>query len=580
MHERGVLPHYIYTQSDTFSPEFFRVLSEGEKLNYDCQRLKDLHVTRSMLHIDKYLWTSLPSGDLQLLFDSCGLSPSWYTADLCEGAEFWVKRCSSSEGISERLIPNVRGGKYNPFVRFSSSRTSASQQHKKLLDVVGMGFEGRLKKRCDGHVNVPSAPVILDFEFTYPLEISCLLMDVDRRDDILRRSDRCKTALFNRLDEIFDIPEGKTMGASVSTHVNGSDFPLPHLHHHFILPNWMYRDLKVSKKVNERLEVEHRPGVSSEYDRLYRYVSDELIVKKDVVNTCSESVSGAGRKSFVRHDTIEYVDRSPEKIDEYQRLRRHVERRLCDPLGYEVQEWMCTDAYLDAGVGIKRKWLPVDADLLKNLWTEVVLEEFGSELDGCGYGWRGEDPRRFDVHVSFCRLWETGRILHKLQYKNRPAVVDLDLFFRRCPDLIRGPCVGAINLDGLDGWLSSQLHRCSDREDLHGVEVAESRIRKLRYLRDLYGEDAFYQWFQWVAVGYKTRTSALGWWWNVKRYQVCSVERGPLPSLGGCPLCGGFEDWELQSATSSPVFDSVLLHHGSGYFFFDLMDRPPDPGGG
>ncbi|GAH74654.1 unnamed protein product, partial [marine sediment metagenome] len=187
--------------------------------------------------------------DLQLtfLFESQGIIN--FNADLDQDRQFKHKVCKDNDGnITEMYYPNIHGEHFNPYKRYCSSVSSASQQCSKLMDLAGVDL-------CFYNVATQTfdqPTVFNEMVLTYPEIISNTLLDPVLRESTIKRSRKCSKRFFDKLNKLFCFAD-QQLGSSVNTHIWSSEFPfLPHLHHHMFLPHLSY-DKKAIRGANTLL---------------------------------------------------------------------------------------------------------------------------------------------------------------------------------------------------------------------------------------------------------------------------------------------------------------------------------------
>ena len=168
-------------------------------------------------------------------------------------------------------------------------------------------------------------------------------------------------------------------------------------------------------------------------------------------------------------------------------------------------------------------------------------------------------------------------LYHYLCYKNRPPIVDLDLYFRDHTKLLTGPCKGDFNIDRYFEILTNQL---LDSQDEITATIRANKFNQARQLLETYGPSSFENWIQYIVFGFPTHNNCRvrGFMRNLKRFRITSLSRGPLPNFRYCPICGGFDSEVIKLESVSPDY---LLINMNGYLLkCNLADRPPTPTGG
>lgn len=462
--------------------------------------LLDAHLGKTSLIFDKYVLCSIPNVQLEFLFESMGVFN--YNAEF-DG----FKRCfcTNEDVISESIVPVIYGEHFNPFKRFQSCISSASRTCRKVLDLAGLEIKNI--SELDPHDNI-----FLDITCTFPFEIDVMLLDVGNRDSLIERLNQCRRRFFKKFEKIYTYGDsGQAMGCSSSLHLWSSQIPLlPNAHVHNFIPGFSYRRNIV--RVPELLDVD-----------------------PDLLDSvCFVSYpSGHGhnlKKKFI-------VD-----SDKYQQLRLRLSGQLKEQLGFSPIVWH----------GSK---FPLDSDLIKQIWTKIVKREF-KELEF--------SASVFDVHIEYVFHYEKARILHKLQYKCRPPVLDLDLFFKKVDGII--PNFNKVNLEIVSDYLYRELEiavRCSNNNDINRFE---SYVHKLEYISKNYSSSDIYSWLQFLC-SWVTDTKVHGFWKHIKRY-LLDPDFDILVEGHICPICGG--DFASVDAVKFCMVDSVIVRHRSYFMVYNF----------
>ena len=183
---------YVQSQSGAVKNDGFSLYDYGSK------KLMDLHSKNSYLYVDKYFETCIPDVQTEFLFESIGLSECDYDAWLDDRGHFWVNRCNRDGILSEYVTPNIKGKRFNPYIRFLSSKTSGAEQVHKLLDLVGCNF-------VDIDIN-PFPTVFNLLALTFPFEISLLLLDSKKRGSVINKMWKCWKLFFKELHLYYNLP--------------------------------------------------------------------------------------------------------------------------------------------------------------------------------------------------------------------------------------------------------------------------------------------------------------------------------------------------------------------------------------
>ena len=532
---------YVQTQSDSTSPVDY---------NFRQKQLIDLHRNNSCLYIDKYFETSIPDPQTTFLLEDQGIPEQKHEAYLHDQGRFWINFCSKDGITSEFIHPNVRGGTYNPYVKFLSSKHSGSEQTKKIMDLVGFVY-----KKVD---DPDYKPVVNLLTFTFPEEIAFRLLDNDsffvvdpyelksyiqpsKREETIDHIWNCYKRFFKELHFIFglDYHDNKfdqILGTSASLHLWSSTFPvLPHPHIHGVLPHFYF----------SKIDACYRKDVELLIDDLYQEMYDLV----DIIHTDDGK-------------SIGYL--SSQDLDQVNRLRKKISDVLESYLGLEFLPWDGRMQKKDSETLIET---PLDLDLLKGVWTDIVNDEFGIEPvpDDSDKVCRST----YDLKSKYCYIDQKEKLQHYLQYKTRPPVLDLDLYFRK-HDLL--PDHNKIDLDQLEQDLRDDFITWSLKGVVSKSREYESRLKKIESLRDLYSDQEILEWLRYLSVC-TTKTRVFGFWRIIKRYQVSSFLRDPLPLPNICPICGG-ERHKIGTVNFFNV--SYLIKHEQSKFRVWSVKPPPD----
>lgn len=554
--------------------------------DYGSRKLLDLHSTNSHLYIDKYFETCIPDIQTEFLFESKGLSECDYDAWLEDRGRFWVNSCTRDGVMSEFVTPNIKGRKYNPYVRFLRSKSSGSSQVNKLLDLVGCNFQDPYS---------PHRTVFNLLTLTFPYDVAILLVDPKKRDCAIKKMWKCYKLFFKELHLYYGLPSDHVLGASVSLHLWSSSFPfLPHPHFHAVQPHFSYLnvndtlewDCTVGKHVHVRNDVRDliegcsvTGGASDKsycsscavsdacisrlYDKMY-----SLVHKQDI------SMDGGDKKTHC------YI--SKDNLPELCSLQIELSKALAEHLQFTPLSWdglivKTSDRGIDYNVS-----LPVDVDVFKSMWSDCVNEVFKKEFNELLKEKQLEndfvDPSLdidvtveslYDVHTQFVKPEQKAKLMHHLQYKCRPPVLDLDLFFRKCQNFVTG--YDSLDPDAVISFIRSKWVYAVLHDDLSGSKRFESLLIKAERLFSDCSSSDIYNWLQFLCL-LQTDTRVFGFWRSIKRYCVTSVVRGSLPKSHICPICGG--DIECLLAVNILYVDAIVVHLGSRFLYVNVKDPP------
>jgi hypothetical protein len=570
-------PLYVHLQSDNKN----LVHVDSDMVPRGSDALIDFHSEHFSLILDKYITTSIPSDSLGFILESKGF-PN-YHAELDIYSPYWYFICDNDNELSESCIPHIVGDSKNPYVRFSSIKMAAGKQVSKLKELAGVGV-------CSSLPNSSLAPVFNFVTLTFPKKLELLLMDPSYRAraeykvskngkktsqldikpyNILDRMDLCFSEFLNEYSDLVGVPEGSQLGGSASFHPWSSNFPLlPHPHYHLLVSHFCYS--KISK--SERAAVEDL--LISEYRDLkecfgfYTYYNSKS-------GSCSLRVEDYD-KDKPKPDVTRRIKSYIKEPDMYEACFDDVSRCLADLLNFKTLPWggSHVDNYGDV------KMFPLDSDIVRKLWTRIVCEEFSDILGRPA----ADSDSLFVVHVQYIKATDYGKLVHRLRYKSRPSVLDLDIMFKKASNYKFVDLKG-LTPDSLDfnhntvlSYLYMLLNRFKKENDPFLFNRIESYISKFTDLVDLYPDSYFIEWLQFLSTA-KTKTRTFGFWRNIKRYGVSPVVE-PLPVIHEdiCPICGGVRS-KLSRACDSPMFDSVIFDCNSSLFLFDfsnLLGRPPE----
>jgi len=500
----------LYVQ--TLNAKHFSSSNRYFECGFNHPQLIEIHKNNSCLYIDKYLETSIPDVQTEFLLESQGFSPCDYDGYLGKPDKdgvvrdkFWVNFCQcDSDKLSEVIIPIIDGGRLNPCVRLNSAKISGCIQLNKISDLVGFTT---IKPRDDLDIDAMiENPTIFNLMvFTFPFdEVGIKLLHPRQRAKVIKKMWKCYKLFFKELRFVFGLDPSMVLGSNVSLHLWSSKFPfLPHPHFHVILPHFSY--LNVTKMYRAGCEF----VIPDVYDNLYN-AEDKVL--QDFYKT---------------------------QVDEH----------LKDLLYFTKLEHF--GKTLEGG-----KKLPLDVSLIKFIWSDIVNQVFNIETS-----------TEYDVYTEFVKSSNKNKLQHYLQYKNRPVILDLDLFFRKCQGFINGYGSDDINLDVVHDFIQSEfVNAVMKNRDLDIVRYETTLVKFERILKEFSKKDVF-SWLQFLST-LRTETRIFGFWKNLKRYRITSVERGPLPKNFTCPLCGS----ELIKAIgcNELYVDFVIVNNRSRFEIYNI----------
>jgi len=363
---------------------------------------------------------------------------------------------------------------------------------------------------------------------------------------------------------IFQQPSDYILGASVSLHLWSSSFPfLPHPHFHVVLPHFSYLNIN-DTCAHKDGKLIHVPNfirddcetlLSQQYDSLYSFVQEQDISGPDT-----------DKKVF------RFIDKS--NLDQVSDLKVEISKDLSRLLHFKPLSWdgkiiKTSDRGIDYEVS-----LPVDVDVFRCIWTDCVREVFKKELDSpSGVDLDVDVCPVYDIHNQWVKPVQKAKLMHHLQYKCRPPILDLDLFFRKCSDFVIG--YDSLNPESVLSFIRSKFVSAAVAENVAAASRYESLLQKAESMFSKFSIVDIYSWLQFLCV-WRTQTRVFGFWRDIKRYRVTSVLRGELPRVHICPICGG--DTERVCMTDVLYVDAIVVHLGSRFLLVDIKD-PPDPGG-
>jgi hypothetical protein len=518
----------------------------------------EVHKGKSVLKIDKYLSCAVPSPELEFVLESKGIQN--YEAYLDPEFNFKHGICDNEGVISEIFSPDIKGDHYNPYIRFKSCISSASRSCSLLMDLVGL----EVKDLDFGHDNifldiVCTFPGIVDYYLINPACRSKALHKIYKnglvhpsRLDIkslnfIDRMNRCRKLFFDKLHEFSSVPDGNRLGMSSSLHVWSSEVPLlPNCHVHNIIPFFSYK----SKCVRDPNFFSDFKSDFPEYLELVFAEVDNTSrnCNKRFESDSTDSKFNKGKTRIVYSDN-KIVQRFIVDRDNYKELRLELSNLLKEVVGFRQCSWFDSNC-------------PIDIDKLKELWSDIVYNEFYDIMD---------HYELLDIHVSWIPWYKKAKLRSALQYKVRPPVLDLDLFFKKCPGVVVD--YTKLNLDKVLDYLDYQLQiaiKCSDYDKINRYE---SMLNKAESIFGNYSESDIYSWLQFLST-WVTDTRVYGIWKNLCRY-LLDPDHELLVVEELCPICNGvYSDTSIK--VKSCIVDYVLVQERSKYLVYNVKNGPPD----
>lgn len=532
------------------------------QVDYDSKELLDLHRGKSVLKLDKYISCAIPTPDLEFVFESQGIME--YDSFLDPEFQFKHGICTHEGIISEIFSPDIKGAHYNPYIRFKSCSSGSSRSCSLLMDLVGLETKDLLNNDHDN--------IFLDIVCTFPSTIDKFLINPKCRSqaqhktsksgrstsqldikpyNILDRMNICRQQFYKKLHGFFNIPHEKLLGLSSSLHVWGSEIPvLPNAHIHNIIPFMCYNK-KVNRDPNFYSNINYFDiGLDTSEDYI-----NPIFAEVDCTHRDSNKpfTSGPGQimpkgKTGIRESDSKIVEKRIIDRDKYKKLRLHISNKLKDVVGFQQISWNSNN-------------YPIDIDGLKELWSDIVYNEFQDIMD---------HYESLDIHVSWIPWYKKAKLRSALQYKIRPPVLDLDLFFKKCPGIVVS--YNKLDLDKVLDYIQYQLTiaiKCSDYEKINRYE---SLLKKAELIFTDFSESDIYSWLQFLST-WVTDTRVYGFWKNLKKY-LLDPDHELLIVEEVCPICNGvFTDTSIK--VNSCKVDHILIQSQNKYLVYDLGD----PGG-
>jgi len=513
--------------------------------DFNSLSLKNCHIGNSILLVDRYVDCSIPSVDLEFLFESQGISN--YEAFLDPEFNFKHSICTHGDSISELFSPDITGDSFNPYIRWKTCVSKGSRTCSKLMDLAGADI-----------IDIDSGhgSVFLDIVCTFPEVVDYFVMNPDCRVrashkklknggfhksrldigpvNLIDRMNRCREQFFKSLNKFIPVgldPDvGNIFGLSSSLHLWSSSIPvLPNCHVHNLVPLFTYD----KKPVYD----------SSVIDDICSNLSEVVVAVNNGSKKVSKSVS-FGSMDCVSKVVSEVKVVEKFVVDEarYDSLRLELSVALSKSLNFKRCNWF-THSY------------PVDVALLREVWSDIVYSEFQDIMDNF---------ELLDVHLEWVPYSNKSKLLHKLQYKTRPPVLDLDLFFKKCPDVVTG--YDSLDFDKVIDFISYNLEvaiRCSNSPDINRYE---SLLKKAEKIRDNFSMEDIFNWLQFLST-WRTDTRVFGFWRNIKRYMLDPDHKFLIEQIV-CPICNGsITDTGIKSRFA--VVDFVVVRSRSKFFIYN-----------
>lgn len=606
---------YVHKQSDSISTPVSDISKTEKTVSFGDPELLLFHNEKLPLYVDKYLFTSVPDIQTEFILEGIGKSPKDFSADLDPSYKFHINACRCGDLLNEYIVPVVRGGSDNPYVRFLSSKASAGGQALKLFDLIGV-----LHDPADDMLLV-ECPSFDFITLTFPFEISVLLLSDKTRIAAEKKMWICYNRFFKELRYLFNIPTDHVLGSSASLHVWSTKFPfMPHAHFHSVLPHFSYKKLGVHghyelndkgvkvwvKTYDQRLEYEldidipdlaTYGGRSFEKGRLYQRLYDKIVTMELSRNKFSREKGGDPFSSHTSRDCDGVVLDSGTKrkfhrfisdIPLFQELHNEISIRFSSLIDFSVLDWLGSIEKKSPSGSPYTVRVPFDVDVLRFIWTDIVNTVFDLDWQGSAKKKKKSpngpgpsdnvsldfsNPVLYDIYVEFASTFHPRycrpKLLHFLGYKSRPPVLDMDLFFRSCPGFVVDH--NRIDRSAVLSFISDKLAIAHRFNDTDTVAMLDSILSKAKIIFGRYSDTDIIDWLRYLSV-HRTVTKTFGFWRQIKRYRVSSVQRKRIPLPRICPICGG--DVVTYRYSNDLCINALILHSGSKFHLFTI-DKPP-----
>ena len=520
----------------------------SKKYKFYDSELLDSHRGKSILLLDKYILTAIPDPQLEFLLENQNIynfNADWYDF----GNRFKLSVCVHDSEYSEILTPNIRAERYNPYKRWMSCVNSGNKTCNNLLDLCGINIR---ELGFDNHENI-----LLDVVCTFPSEIDVFLVNPAVRDMIIKRMNKCEKSFFKVLESMF-CPSGNSMGMSSNLHLWSSEIPvLPNGHIHNLIPFFSYNNKESVIEFNESwLDPKYKRPIGTrvrDISIVYPEIRREEFVSP-INNFITVVENGINRRTktkfFGSFDIpVKHTIESPrvEKFivdSDYSDFQSAVNALSIDMAEYFNFKPCVWD----------NRSYPVDAEKIKTLWSDIVYNEFYDILDN----WIS-----LDVHIQFISVANKSKLLHALQYKCRPPVLDLDLFFKECPDFI--VYYDSFDSDKILDYINYKLKIAINCSNYNDICRYESLLKRATNVFSRYDSEIIFNWMEYLTV-YKTQTRVYGFWRDFKTFQL-DPNHDLFPHNPICPICDGEVSF-FRNVCSYDV-DAVIIRHRSNFMIFE-----------
>lgn len=506
--------------------------------NFNDKDLLKFHHENSCLYVDKYLLTAKPQKQTTLLFKDHDLDPKKYLAFLGHKGKnrFWINYCydqhydSDLSDVSELIIPNVKGGSWNPYVKFCNAKRSGFNQLSRIMDLVGI--------RPDIDVwDYKNKPLFHELTLTFPHHVSEKLLDPSLRKATIKTAWNCLSFFKDLLKNHFvGVLSDHDIGLNVSLHEWSSSVPLlPQLHFHGLFPHWSYK--KITKDYRNDLEA----LIEDKYCQIDDCIEDGEIINFPLVEKLKDEISS---------DLQQFLDFNVLRYDHTVEIKKK------------------------NGVTSLKDY-PLSYKSIRILWTHAV-KTFFEEAPPPEYYLDGQ---LYDVHVKPIPIKQKNKLLHSLVYKSRPPLVDLDRFFSKLDGLLFKNKDGDLDLDlrELFTYLHQKISYFEKLELFDQVKVWTSKLAKFEALYSQYDKSHFLEWIQYLVFHRSSRsTRSLGFLRTLTRYRVESKQHKKIPSIMCCPVCGR-NSIKGVGVNKISWDHPVIYHRNSKFYLFEAVAGPPPP---
>jgi len=512
--------------------------------------LLNLHHNNSVLLVDKYVLTAIPDPQLEYLLERQNITD--FNAELSIDQQFNHKICTFNDTYSEIFTPNIIAEKYNPYKRWLSCVNSGNKTCNNLIDLAGLECTNELSPNN-------KSLVFLDVVCTFPYEVDLFLISPAARGSIIKRMHKCERAFFDELHNFLGVPRGNSLGLSSSLHVWSSTCPvLPNGHIHNLLPFFSYSYKEPVMEfcelwVNPKYKL---PGGIRKRDIPIKYPED---CKQKYIERFNHFITPVLNGERIKTIKKTYGDGTTIKHNSHIiRIEKFIDEAFINDflaVKYDLSLDMATYFNCKSCTWDNDRY-PVNSDKVRELWSDIVYNEFGRDIM--------DHWARLDVHISFIPSTNKSKLLHALQYKVRPPVLDLNLFFNKCDNFIT--YYDSLDFNRVLNWLYYQLEisiRCSNYSDICKYEYL---IKKAKAVDELYNSEDLFNWLEFLTT-HKTNTRVYGFWNQFKTLQL-DPDNTLFPHNDTCPICDG--SISKLAAVPAASIDMIVVKDRSRFMVFDL----------